>query len=353
MARREHRLRATAHDTPVRRTITQARGIARVRSGRGFRYVRHDGRPLKQAGALKRIRALAIPPAWRDVWISADPKAPLQATGRDARGRKQYLYHPDWRRVREHAKFGRLSRFPRILEKVRRAVRRDLARRVGDKRQVLAAVVRLLETTLARVGSSEYARHNGSFGLTTLRNHHATVAGSELQLRFAGKSGKRHDLAVESPRVARTVRACQRLPGELFVWVDSTGRSHDVTSADVNTYLREVSGDDLTAKDLRTWAGTLLAVHFLRGRAPAGGASRRDVSAVVRLVADRLHNTPAVCRKSYIHPRVIDVFRRPADDAAASRPTFPGRLSDEQVLERILASQRGVGPQPKLRLSGQ
>jgi DNA topoisomerase I len=328
--------RARKSPSALARRSDNSPGIARVRSGKGFRYLRETGRTVKQPSALKRIRTLAIPPAWRDVWISPDADSPLQATGRDARGRKQYLYHADWRSEREDAKFGRLARFPKLLKKVRRAVRRDMALPIGSKRQVLATVVELLQSTHVRIGNSEYARQNGSFGLTTLKNGHAKVAGNEVQLRFAGKSNQQHDVSVENGRVARTVRLCKQLPGELFAWRDAAGKSHDVTSADVNAYLRDVSDADLTAKDLRTWAGTVMAVHYLRQRAAVAGATRQDISAVVRLVAEQLRNTPAVCRKSYIHPRVIAAFERNPRKSTSRKHDNWRRLSDEKLLSNIL-----------------
>jgi DNA topoisomerase-1 len=312
-------------------------GIFRKRSGRGFRYVRESGNAVKMPAILERIRLLAIPPAWEDVWISADDSSPLQATGRDQRGRKQYKYHAKWRERRERAKFSRLRRFPQILIKVRRALRRDAARKVGSRRQVLATVVRLLEETLIRVGNAEYARHNASYGLTTLQNKHASVAGDELQFNFNGKGGKPHEVVVVDKRMARTIRRCQKMPGELFAWVDANGRAHDVTSADVNEYLREISGEDITAKDFRTWAGSLLAVRYFRQSSPLGAATRREVMAVVRRVAEELRNTPAVCRQSYIHPSVIAAFQRPSLRERARRRRTPAKLSDEQFLCRLIS----------------
>lgn len=316
---------------------SSAPGIFRRRSGRGFRYVRETGVAVKQSAILERIRALAIPPAWKDVWISPDASSPLQATGRDQRGRKQYKYHANWRARRERSKFSRLRRFPQILAKVRRVLRRDAARPVGSRRQVLATVVRLLEKTLIRVGNAEYARHNASYGLTTLKNKHATVAGDELQFNFNGKGGKPHEVLVVDKRMARTIRRCQQMPGELFVWVDAAGRTHDVTSADVNEYLREISGEDITAKDFRTWAGSLLAVRYFRQSSALGTATRHEVLAVVRRVAEELRNTPAVCRQSYIHPSVIAAFQRPSLKQRAPRRRTPAKLTDEQFLCRLMS----------------
>jgi DNA topoisomerase I len=283
-----------------------------------------------------------IPPAWTEVWISPSARAPLQATGRDARRRKQYLYHPKWREKQEQAKYCRLCRFPDVLPKIKRAVDRDLRLEVGSKRQVLATVVRLLEETLVRVGSAEYARHNDSFGLTTLKNGHAQVNGSAVRLRFNGKSGKAHDVQVVDRQIAKTVRRCRDLPGELFVWTDEAG-AHDVTANDVNDYLREISGEDITAKDFRTWGGSLLAVRFFRETSDLASATRREVVAVIRRVAEELRNTPAVCRKSYIHPHVIAAFERRDRPGGQRRGNILNRLSDEQFLRRLIKGKGGSG----------
>ncbi len=283
-------------------------GIRRLREGDGFRYRRPDGRALRDVKELQRIRQLAIPPAYEEVWICPLPQGHLQATGRDARGRKQYRYHPGWREARDVDKFTRMSEFGAALPRIRTKVKRDLAAPVGSRASVLAALVRLLDTTLVRVGNDEYARTNGSFGLTTLRNRHAAVKGSTLHLRFRGKSGVWHAVALDDPRVARIVRACQAMPGqELFQYEDEAGLSHGVGSADVNDYLRELSGADFTAKDFRTWHASVHALQLLCKLPTEGPVTRRAANEVLRQVAARLGNTLAVCRKSYVHPGLMTV----------------------------------------------
>jgi len=290
-----------------------APGLARVRSGRGFRYRRSDGRPVRDRRVLARIQALAIPPAWTDVWICASARGHIQAVGRDARGRKQYRYHPRWREVRDETKYGQLAEFGRALPALRRRVRRDLGRPGIPREKVLATIVRLLETTLVRIGNEEYARSNRSFGLTTMRDRHARVSGRELELQFHGKSGKMHRVTVDDRRVARIVRACQDLPGQqLFQYEDELGEARSVDSADVNGYLREITGADFTAKLFRTWAGTLHVLVALRSRKLRASlaARKRELAEVIRNVAAILGNTPAVCRAGYVHPAVIESFER-------------------------------------------
>src|SRR5215470_5909186 len=251
-------------------------GIRRRRAGRGFTYRDDDRGRVTDRATLERIRALAIPPAWTDVWICRDPDGHLQATGRDARGRKQYRYHARWRRRRDAGKFGRMAAFGRALPRIRAACDADLRRPGLPREKVLAAVVRLLELTLIRVGNEEYARLDRSFGLTTLRDRHARVEGSRIRFRFRGKSGRRHEVGLRDRRLARLVRRCQELPGqELFQYEGDDGAIHDVGSGDVNDYLREISGEDFTAKDFRTWAGTVLAFRALRSLEPAETPTRR------------------------------------------------------------------------------
>ena len=286
-------------------------GITRKPSSLGFRYYRPDGRLIRQASELKRIAKLAIPPAWTDVWICTDPRAHLQATGRDARGRKQYRYHAEWRQTRDETKFERMPAFAAALPKIRMRTNADLARQGLPRAKVLAAVVQLLEKSLIRVGNEEYARDNNSFGLTTFRNKHVRVRGSRVHFDFRGKSGVRHSVKVSDRRLARIVKHCRDLPGqELFQYVDETGQRCAVGSGDVNDYVREISGEDFTAKDFRTWAGTVLACTALREMA-IGRTCRpaaRHVVQAVDAVAGILGNTRAVCRKSYIHPGVIDAY---------------------------------------------
>jgi DNA topoisomerase-1 len=299
-------------------------GIRRVKAGKCFRYVRTDGRAVDDRRTLSRVEALAIPPAWRDVWICPLDDGHLQATGRDARGRKQYRYHPRWREQRDETKFGRMAAFGQALARIRRRAGRDLALPGLPREKVLAAVVRLLERTLIRVGNHEYARDNDSFGLTTLRERQVRVRGSELRFSFRGKSGVRHDIQLADPRLARVVRHMQELPGEeLFQYLDEAGEMRRLDSADVNAYLKEITGQAFTSKDFRTWAGTIMAARALRGLGPCASQARarRNIALAVETVARQLGNTKAVCRKCYIHPAVLDGYldgRLPAARQARS-----------------------------------
>jgi len=295
----------------LRHVRDDAPGIRRVRSGAGFRYVGPDGRPLRDAHTLGRIRALAIPPAWTRVWICPSPDGHIQATGRDARGRKQYRYHARWREVRDETKYGRTLAFIRALPAIRRRVDADLALPGLPREKVLAAMVRLLERTFVRVGNEEYARENGSFGLTTLRDRHVRVAGDRVRLRFRGKSGKEHSIELADERLARIVRRCRDLPGyELFRYFDEDGEARAIDAADVNDYLRAASGAEYTAKDFRTWAGTMLAALALRAepRPESAPGAKRSLAQALESVAERLGNTPAICRKCYVHPAVLDCY---------------------------------------------
>jgi DNA topoisomerase I len=297
------------------RYVTDASpGIIRLRAGTGFRYRSADGRPVRAAQTLARIRALAIPPAWTRVWICAIPDGHIQAVGRDARGRKQYRYHPRWREVRDETKYARLAAFARALPRIRRRVHEDVRRAGLPREKVLATVVGLLEATLIRVGNEEYARQNGSYGLTTLRARHVRVTGARVRFEFQGKGGKRHVVDLDDRRLAQVVRQCRDLPGhELFQYVDDEGRRQTIDSADVNAYLRDVAGQDFTAKDFRTWGGTVRAAAALRGLEPGSPTrARRHIVAAVAAVAEQMRNTPAVCRKSYIHPAIFDAFRASA-----------------------------------------
>lgn len=283
-------------------------GIRRLRDGDGFRYRRPNGRALRDPKELQRIRQLAIPPAYEEVWICPLPQGHLQATGRDARGRKQYRYHPGWREARDAHKFERLHQFGLALSRIRAKVKRDLAAPVRSRASVLAALVRLLDTTLVRIGNDEYTRENGSYGLTTLRNRHAAVKGSRLQLRFRGKSGVWHEVALDDPQVARIVRACQAMPGqELFQYEDESGQTRCIGSADVNDYLHALTGAEFTAKDFRTWHASVHALARLCALPDTGPVSRRVANEVLRDVAGLLGNTLAVCRKSYVHPGLMAV----------------------------------------------
>jgi DNA topoisomerase I len=263
------------------------------------------------AESLARVRGLAIPPAWEAVWISADPRGHLQVTGRDARGRKQYRYHQNWRKVRDEAKYDRMIAFGRALPRIRRRVSRDLCLRGLPRKKVLATIVRLLETTLIRIGNDEYARDNRSYGLTTLKNRHADVRAGTITFKFRGKSGKLHTLSVNNRRLARIVRRCRELPGyELFEYIDDTGKFVDVTSANVNEYLREIAGSEFTAKDFRTWAGTVLAARALQEfeKFASEAEAKRNMLRAIESVACLLGNTPAICRRCYVHPVILKTY---------------------------------------------
>jgi len=302
IAAREAGLRYSSDDRP---------GIERRRCGRGFSYRAFDGSLVRDAETRARIRSLAIPPAWTDVWISPDASGHLQATGRDSRGRKQHRYHPAFRERREHAKFDRMIAFARLLPAIRDRVDDDLARPGLPREKVLAAVVRLLELTLIRVGNEEYARLNRSFGLTTLRGRHARVQGGSMRFRFRGKSGKVHQVTLRDRRLATVVGRCQELPGQdLFQYRDADGGARSVRSDDVNAYLREITGEDITAKDFRTWAGTVLAYRALRALQPGetDHETRRNVVEAMRRTAEHLGNTPAVTRRSYVHPSLLQAY---------------------------------------------
>jgi DNA topoisomerase I len=289
----------------------QQPGIRRRRAGKGFAYEGPDGQRIQDETSLVRIRKLAVPPAWTDVWICPSPRGHLQATGRDARGRKQYRYHGRWREVRDETKYERMVEFARALPKMRARIDRDLSRPGLPREKVLATVVRLLETTLIRVGNEEYAKENRSFGLTTLRDRHADVAGPTITFRFRGKGGKEHEVDVTDRRLASVVKRCLDIPGyELFQYLDEDGNQQDVDSADVNEYLQEISGQDFTAKDFRTWAGTVLAAMALQEfeAFDSEAQAKRNIVRAIESVARRLGNTVAVCRKCYVHPAVIEAY---------------------------------------------
>ena len=347
-SRRRPRLRRIALDPGEAADAAQLRyvsdvrpGIVRVRHGRSFRYIGADGDHVDDLPTLRRIRSLAIPPAWTDVWICPVAHGHIQAVGRDARGRKQYRYHARWRVVRDEAKFDRVIQFGRALPAIRERVEKDLDRAGLPREKVLASVVRLLETTLIRVGNAEYARDNGSYGLTTLRTRHVTVEGARLRFEFRGKGGKRHTVDVSDRRLARVVRRCQDLPGhELFQYLDEEGQRQAIDSADVNAYLREIAGEEFTAKDFRTWGGTVLAALALAEPSDEGD-TRRRLTAAIAEVAARLGNTPAICRKCYIHP---DVVAAHGDDSLAAamggRPSG-GLSAEEAAVLRLLERRAG------------
>jgi DNA topoisomerase I len=287
------------------------KGWRRERAGEAFRYFKANGDPVTDDAALERIRKLAIPPAWTDVWICPKANGHLQATGRDARGRKQYRYHPQFREVRESTKYEHMLEFARALPAIRTKLAEHMALRGLPREKVLATVVHLLETTLIRVGNEDYAKENKSYGLTTLRNPHVSVDGAELRFRFKGKSGKSWRLQLKDRRVAKIVRACQELPGQkLFEYLDENGEPKEVTSSDVNAYLKQITGREVTAKDFRTWAGTVLAALALREfeRADSQATTKKNLRAAIEQVAQRLGNTPTICRKCYVHPEVLAAY---------------------------------------------
>jgi len=299
---------ASARAAGLRYVSDQSPGLRRKRVGKGFTYVDSGGRTVRDAETIGRIKRLAIPPAWSDVWICPDPRGHLQATGRDARGRKQYRYHPHWREVRDAVKYDRMLAFAEALPKIREKTDRDLERPGLPREKVLASIVRLLEDTRIRIGNDEYRKENGSYGLTTLRNRHVNVIGAEVRFTFRGKSGKQHTVELHDRRMARIIKRFLEIPGqELFKYVDGDGEVKAIDSADVNEYLQAITGEDFTAKDFRTWAGTILAARFLREAAEAvntRGAKKHIVRAIAR-VAEELGNTAAVAKKGYIHPAVI------------------------------------------------
>jgi len=306
----EHR--RSASRAGLRYVTDGVSGIRRKRVGSGWAYYAPDGVRIEDPSVRKRLNALAIPPAWTQVWICPDPDGHIQATARDARGRKQYRYHPQYREARDRSKFRRMLEFSEVLPRLRERIERDLRADSLSRRQILATVVRLLDRTLIRVGNDEYARENRSYGLTTLRRRHVTVDGAMLRFSFRGKSGVEHTIAVSDPRLAKIVQRCRELPGEeLFQYVDGKGRRQLISSDDINAYLREITGSDITAKDFRTWGGTMLAAVELRrmGEAASRRETDRNIVAAIDIVAERLGNTRAVCRKYYVHPALLEAYR--------------------------------------------
>jgi DNA topoisomerase I len=321
------------------RYVTDAKpGIKRKRSGTGFRYVGLDGKPLRDEEALARIKSLVIPPAWIDVWICPIANGHLQATGRDARGRKQSRYHPRWRQVRDETKYEHMVTFGKALPLIRERIEQDLSLAGLPRAKVLATIVRLMETTYIRVGNEEYARENKSYGLTTMRNKHVEVQGSAISFKFQGKSGVKHAIDLSDRRLARIVKRCQDLPGyELFQYLDAEGQHHAIDSADVNDYLREMSGEDFTAKDFRTWAGTMLTCAALRGCEvfETEVQAKKNVLTVTKLVAASLGNTPSVCRKCYIHPAILECYMKGELAKIAKR-----RIHHDTVTQELLHEEK-------------
>lgn len=355
-------LASEAREAGLRYVSDQSAGIRRIARGKSFRYLTPDGKALRDAATLSRIKHLAIPPAWTEVWICPHANGHIQATGRDARGRKQYRYHEDWRAKQDENKFTRMLAFAQKLPGIRRRVRRDLRRRGMPREKVLATVVRLLEATLIRVGNDEYARTNGSYGLTTMRNRHARVNGKHIRFSFRGKSGKNHEITVSDPQLARIVRRCQELPGqELFGYEDEDGHARDVTSQDVNEYLRDIAGESFSAKDFRTWAGTVLAAIALREFEAAAHQTeaKKNVVTAIESVAKVLGNTPAVCRKCYVHPAILEEYLQGETIATIQQRTETklrgslARLRPEEaavlMLLRKTLGQRKKGRKPPER----
>ena len=302
---------ASARAAGLRYVRDDQPGIERKGSVKHFRYFRPDGTRVRDAETLRRIRSLAIPPAWTQVWICPIPNGHLQTTGRDSKGRKQYRYHPQWRALRDEVKYDRMILFGRTLARIRARVEEDLKQSGLPRNKVLATVIRLLETTLIRIGGEEYARENGSFGLTTMRNRHVNVEGPAVHFRFRGKSGIFHSIRVDDRRLARIVHRCQELPGqELFQYLDEEGNPHPIDSSDVNAYLQEIAGEEFTAKDFRTWAGTVLAAQTLQEfeSFTSETQAKHNIVSAIEAVSKRLGNTKAVCRKCYVHPEVINAY---------------------------------------------
>jgi DNA topoisomerase I len=340
-SRKESEPQAAAQQAKLRYVTDADPGILRSRAGKGFSYRDPDGRLVKDKSVLARIRSLAIPPAWKHVWICRDEHGHLQATGRDARGRKQYRYHPRWRAVRDETKFDRLLSFAKALPTIRKAVVTDLSTAAFTKRKVVAAVVKFLDLSLIRVGNEEYARTNQSYGLTTMRDEHASILGSSVEFRFRGKGGVKHKVEVRDRKLARVVAKCQAIPGQiLFQYKDDAGEFRALTSTDVNEYLREVAGDDFSAKDFRTWAGTVLAACCLKemhDTLEEAGVTKSTLARAIERVAERLGNTPTVCRKSYIHPAVCESYLAGSLlDSLSGKSSIDGLDESESVVRRFL-----------------
>ncbi len=318
--------RTAAARAGLRYVTDGVRGIRRQRAGAGWVYFSPGGTRISDRAVRKRLDALAIPPAWVDVWICPDPNGHIQATARDARGRKQYRYHPSYREARDRSKFRHMLEFSEVLPRLRERIERDLRAPDLARRQLLATVVSLLDRTLIRVGNDEYARENNSFGLTTLRRRHVRVDGARVQFSFRGKSGVDHTVALSDPKLARIIQRCRDLPGhELFQYLDAAGHRQAVSSEDVNEYLRQLSGRDITAKDFRTWGGTMLAAVELRrmGSASSRREADRNIVRAIDAVSERLGNTRAVCRKYYVHPTLLQAYLM--GEAVSYPPSFRRR----------------------------
>lgn len=342
---------ASAEEAGLRYVTDDGPGVARRRAGKGWAYYDRNGNRITDEKQVAWFNRLAIPPAWTDVWICPDRRGHLQATGRDAKGRKVYRYHPRWREVREEAKYSRMVAFARALPAIRKRVEADLQRPGLPREKVLAAVVALLERTRIRVGNEEYARDNRSFGLTTLRDRHARIKGGRMTFAFQGKAGKEHAVEVADRQLARIVARCQELPGQqLFQYLDEEGERRAVASDDVNAYLREITGEDFTAKDFRTWAGTVLAAMALQEfhEFDSAAEAKKNVVRAIESVAEKLGNTPAVSRASYVHPTVIDAYlegelvREARKEADRKLTQELGQLTPEEAAVYALLRQRLV-----------
>jgi DNA topoisomerase-1 len=311
-----------AREAGLRYTSDQTPGISRHVHGKSFTYMSASGSRIKDPTILARIKSLVIPPAWRDVWISPLENGHVQAIGHDARNRKQYRYHPRWREQRDESKFGHMLKFAKVLPRIRRRVERDLRRPGLPREKILATVVRLLETTVIRVGNDEYAKQNHSYGLTTMRNRHVEIArGGDIKFSFVGKSGRHHEIELHDTRLAKIIRRCQEMPGQILFSYLENGEARHIGSQDVNDYLREISGSDFTAKDFRTWIGTVLAAAAFKEfeSVTSERQARKNVSMVIESVSKILGNTPAVCRKCYVHPEIIHSYFEGETIAALSQ----------------------------------
>lgn len=333
----------------LKRVSDDAPGITRKMTSLGFKYYYPDGRPVRERALVKRINMLAIPPAYTDVWICPDPNGHIQATGRDARGRKQYRYHPAWEEVRNAAKYSRMVAFGKALPNIRRRVA-TLVKSGTPRERVLAAIVILLEHTLIRVGNEEYARENKSYGLTTLQNRHCKVTGNRILFGFRGKSGIQHNITVIHDELAKIVKECQKLPGrDLFQYRKEDGTVHSVTSAEVNDFLREISEEDFTAKDFRTWAGSVYALSALcKLNGATGRVAKRGTAEIIKAVAEKLGNTPAVCKKSYIHPDLLQAHANGTLSLARMNGHKNGRLPEAEFLSFLKSLKRS--PQKPLKV---
>lgn len=314
-------------------------GFTRRRAGKGFVYLDLGGKKLVEKNHLERIKKLVIPPAWSEVWICSLPNGHIQVTGRDARKRKQYRYHAKWNATRNSNKFDKLLKFCSVLPKVRSRIRRDLKRPNYDREKVLAAVVSIMERTLIRVGSEEYALTNNSYGLTTMKNKHAIVKGKQVHFKFKGKSGVEHEIVLDDPRLAKIVRDCQEIPGQdLFAYESEDGSYVDVTSADVNDYLREITGEEITAKDYRTWGGTLHAVQALCSMEKAENKTqlKKCITNALKITAKKLGNTPTICRGYYVHPGMFELFASGELHGLKKQKAGHGLTSEDLLVRSLL-----------------